>query len=113
MLKRKFRLRKKKDFEMVIKRGKFFKGENLSLVKKNNGFHFSRFAFLVGKKVSKKAVVRNKIKRRLSEIIRTNLSKIKKGYDVIFFTFPGIEKNSFKELKKETLFLLKRARLIQ
>lgn len=37
---------------------------------------FSRFAFIVSSKVSKKAVVRNRIRRVLSDISRTRLKEL-------------------------------------
>lgn len=43
-----------------------------------------RFAFVVGTKISKKAVERNKIKRRLSGAVQMLLPKIKPGDYIIY-----------------------------
>ncbi|NLA43300.1 ribonuclease P protein component [Candidatus Saccharibacteria bacterium] len=44
----------------------------------------SRFSVVISKKVSKSAVVRNRIRRRIYEIVRTHLPEIKGTYDVVF-----------------------------
>ena len=64
-----------------------------------NNLDVSRFAFVAGLKISKKAVVRNKIKRRLRYTVREKLPAIQKGIDVLIITLPGIEKQDFKTIK--------------
>ncbi|MEK7603450.1 MAG: ribonuclease P protein component [Patescibacteria group bacterium] len=46
-----------------------------------------RSAVVVSKKVHKSAVVRNRIRRRIYEIIRLNQAKITKPYDLVFTVF--------------------------
>ena len=106
------RIRKKKDFEMIFRKGRGFKNGFLALRVFKNDLPESRFGFVISKKVSQKAVVRNKIKRRISEVIRLNLEKIKKGADVVFIAFPGIEKNNYLETKELAENILKKAGLL-
>ena len=47
----------------------------------------SRFAVVVSKKVHKKAVGRNRIRRRLYEIIRHELPDFKVNHDVVMMVF--------------------------
>lgn len=75
-LNKKNRLKKKKDFESVFKKGKAIRGNFLFVRYLKNGLQFPRFAFVVSSKVSKKAVVRNRIRRLLSEAARTKLKNI-------------------------------------
>jgi len=100
------RLKKRKDFEYVFKRGKGFEEEVLILKIVDNNLENPRFGFVVSQKVSKKAVVRNKIKRRLREIVRKRLPSIKKKVDGVLIARPGIERKTFVELEKivENLF---------
>lgn len=107
------RLKKRKDFEKVIAVKRFFEEEFLFLKKRENNLNYSRIGFVVSQKISKKAVIRNKIKRRLREIIRLNLLIIKEGYDIVFFTKKGIENKKFSELKEIVKKLLQKARLIK
>ena len=100
MLSEQNRLSKKKDFEKVFKRGKGYRKDFLFLKTENNGLDFSRFGFIVSKKISNKAVVRNKIKKQLREIVRKKIPEIKKGIDAVIITMPGIESKSFQGIEK-------------
>lgn len=113
MLPRENRLKNKKDFEKVFKKGEGFKQDFLFLKISKNNLNFIRFGFVISKKISKKAIIRNKIKRRLSEIIRMDLPEIKKGWDGIIITSPGIETKGFEDLKENLENLFKKARLLQ
>ena len=75
-LNKKNRLKKKKDFDCVFKRGKAVKGNFLFAKFSENELGFPRIAFIVSSKVSKKAVIRNKIRRILSEISKTKLEEL-------------------------------------
>lgn len=75
-LNKKNRLKKKKDFEGVFKEGKGVKGNFLFAKYLKNDLDFSRFAFIVSSKVSRKAVVRNRIRRVLSDISRARLKEL-------------------------------------
>lgn len=110
MLQKISRLQKNKDIERVLKEGKGLKEDGLALKTAKNNLNQSRFAFLVSKKISKKASQRNKIKRRLREIIKKQLAEIKKGRDYLIITLPGIEKKDQKETEKLLSKLLKKAK---
>ncbi len=110
MLVQENRLRKKKDFEVVFKQGDGFRHGFLYLKIRKNNLDVSRFGFVISKKFSKKAVIRNKTKRRLSEIIKAKLLKIKKGMDVIVVVMPGAE-NEFQKLEDTLNKLFKKAKL--
>lgn len=49
----------------------------------------SRFAVVVSKKVHKSAVGRNRIRRRIYEIIRRQLPSISRPHDVVVMIFSG------------------------
>ncbi len=106
-------LKKKKDFERVFKQGKGIREGFLFLKMYKNDLSESRFGFIVSQKISKKAVVRNKVKRRLRAIIFKKLSKIKKGIDVVVITNIGIESQSFQEIEKNIDKILIRARCLK
>ena len=105
------RLKKEKDFEKLFKNGKSFKNNFLVLKIAQNNLKESRFGFIISKKVSKKAILRNKIKRRLRSIIWQNIRDIKKGMDVALIIFPDLGKTNFLETKEILNTLLKKADL--
>lgn len=49
----------------------------------------SRFAVVVSKKVHKSAVGRNRIRRRIYEIIRAELPRVTRPHDVVIMVFSG------------------------
>jgi len=113
MLPIKNRLKKNKDFERVFKKGKIFKENFLYLKIAKNNLESSRFGFIVSKKFSKKATVRNKIKRRLRELIRIKLSEIKEGIDCVITIASNFEINDFWELEEIVDKLFKKAGILK
>jgi ribonuclease P protein component len=99
MLSRKNLLKKKTDIERVFKKGKGFKEDFLLLKAVKNSLGLSRFGFVVSQKVSKKAVLRNKIRRRLKEILGAKLKRIKNDYDCLLIVLPGLENKDFWEME--------------
>jgi len=112
MLPRENRLKKEEDFKKVFKKGRGFTNNLFVLKIVKNNLDISRFAFVISKKISKKATVRNRIKRRLDNVIRADLPKIKKGWDGIIIVLPGAEIKDFKEIEEDINQLLEKARLI-
>lgn len=60
-----------------------------------------RFGFIVSKKVSKRAVDRNKIRRLLAEGARENMGEIKEGVFGIFLAKKTLLGKKFGEVEKE------------
>ncbi len=113
MLPRIYRLTKSKDFERLAKVGQPIFGRAISLKYIKNNLSVSRFGIIVSLKISKKAVVRNKLKRQLRAILSSMLKAIKVGYDVMILTRPEAKDLKFEDLKKQLLFLLTKAKLIE
>ncbi len=111
MLPREGRLKKKKDFGLVIKKGKGFKEDLLILKFICNELGKNRFGISVSQRVSKKAVVRNKIKRRIASAIGLK-PEIKKGLDIVLIALPGIETKNFLEIRKTINKLFEKAKII-
>ena len=60
-----------------------------------------KFMAVVSKKISKKAVERNKIKRQLFEVLRLNLEKIRPGVRAGFLVRKKILDCKWEEIKAE------------
>lgn len=104
-------LKKKKDFEQVFRQGKGYKEGFLILKAVKNNLDVARFGFIISKKVSKRAVVRNKIKRRLRKIVREKDRTTTRGMDIVLMALPGIETKDFWEIDKTISQLYKKAKL--
>lgn len=104
MLKKINRLTKDRDFDNIFNplagksRSSYDKITGIRAVA--NKTEYSRFGILVGVKISKKAVVRNKIKRQIREIIKENLKNIKSGYDYIIITQLAIKDKGYQKIEE-------------
>jgi ribonuclease P protein component len=74
-----------------------------------NGLPLSRCGFSVGKNIGK-AVVRNRVKRLLREIVR--LTPIKPGWDIVLIARSKSSIAQFADLKKIIENLLSRAQIL-
>jgi ribonuclease P protein component len=97
MLPKNNRIKKKKDFEIIFKKGKSYKNSVLILKVLNGSLETSRFAVVVSQKVSKKATERNKIRRRITSVIETNFKDIKGVVDVVLVVLPEAKNKGFLE----------------
>lgn len=75
------RLRKRSEFEEVQRRGSSRAHPLVVLRAASNGLSVTRFGYVVTKRVARAAVARNRIRRRLHEIIRC--LPIRPGWDVV------------------------------
>ena len=94
MLPKKYRLKKSGDIRGILKSGRTHREGFLILKIRENNLSNSRFAFLISLKISKKATVRNKLKRKLSKFIRINLSEIKNNIDAVLIVASDFSKKS-------------------
>lgn len=80
------RIQKRSEFERLRDNGRLMPGKLVGMLwLKDENEEENKFGFIISKKISKKAVDRNRIKRLLSEAIKMNLDKIKsKGNKVVF-----------------------------
>jgi len=99
MLPFKNRLTKKRDFETVFQGGRGIGVGPVFLKFKENNTDNSRFGVAVGVKFSKKAVVRNAIKRQIREILKEKVALFKKGFDVIVVPQKVKENTKFNQAK--------------
>lgn len=109
------RLQKEKDIERVFQKGRGFKEDFLVLKTLKNNSNKIRFGFVISKKVSKKASTRNKIKRRLSELVGSKLkSKASVSYsDNLLIAAPGLEIKDFWEMEETMNRLFQKSGIIK
>jgi|YelNatPaOPRAMG01_1025707.scaffolds.fasta_scaffold40440_3 ribonuclease P protein component len=102
----------RKEFKEVLKKGKTAKISYLILKYSEHDLPFFRLGVLITKKVSKKATERNKIKRRIREIVRSNLPETAKKLDMVFIVVPGI-KNDFQLLKEKVIKIFEKIKNVE
>src|SRR3989338_7835582 len=106
-LNKKNRLKKERDFVGVFKKGKAVKGSFLFIKYRKNELGVPRFGFVVSAKVAEKAVERNKIRRILSEAVRSKVSGLS-GYDIIVFTTGKITSAHKEDVVKDFLGVIRK-----
>jgi ribonuclease P protein component len=108
MLAKSFRIRKPREFAVIRHKNTKLKSKNFQMLirfinnvdSRDSGRKFPRFGFIVTKKIGN-AVVRNKVKRRLREIVRANLGNLKNNFEAIIIPYPQIVPVLFSDLKNE------------
>jgi len=103
------RLRRPRDFEAVMRQGRRTRGPMLYLAARPNQLPYSRVGYAVSRRVGS-AVVRNRVKRRLREIMRE--LPIRAGYDIVTVPQHSSVRVSFQELRAATAESLGRLKLL-
>ena len=112
MLAKKYRLTRQKDFDNVFKKGRSFFVKEVGIKVLKNDLGYPRFGFVVSNKIAKKATERNKIKRRLREVIRLKLPKVKVGVDGVVVARAGIEKLEYQDIERRIDTCLRKLRIL-
>lgn len=112
MLEKENRLKKRKEFGYIYKKGKTVYSKYLMLVYVSTKLKDIRVGFSISKKIGK-AHTRNLIKRRLRAIVFDLLKQNKlKTNNYIFVANVGIDNLSFEELKNQVMYLLTKENLL-
>lgn len=77
-----------------------------------NGLSYNRYGFVVSKRIDKRAVVRNKIKRKVRRCIEEKLNNIQGGHDMLFIIKKNIADQSFDALSGLIQATLKKHRFL-
>jgi ribonuclease P protein component len=84
MLARELRLRQATDIARVYKKGSYGGVSGVLSVKSlASGRPQSRVVIVISKKISKRAVVRNRLRRRISGELERRWETLKTGYDIV------------------------------
>jgi ribonuclease P protein component len=102
-------LTKSAQYALVFEKGKTWMDDLVVMKTLPNGLGISRYGFSISRRVGK-AVVRNRVKRLLREILR--LTPLQPGWDIIFVARPQAAGAKYRELEQSVKRLLSRAQLL-
>ncbi len=102
-------LTKTEQYALVYNKGNSWASKLVVVKALPNGLTLSRYGFSVSRRVGK-AVVRNRVKRLLREILR--LTPLLPGWDIIFIARPLAASTDYTNLEKSVKDLLRRVRVL-
>lgn len=107
MLQKPHRIRKQKEFDRIYSRSKRVRTEHYTILihftdKKKKNQKLPRFGFVVSKKVGN-AIVRNRTKRKMREIVRKKLSEFNESFEAIIIAGPKIVELDFHQLEESII----------
>lgn len=111
MLKRENRLKKNKHFNYIYKNGLGINLDDMTVIYIKAKIKPFKVGFSVSNKVGK-AVVRNKVKRRMREAFAQIMPLVDRRYNYIFVAKPSIADKTFIDIKNNMLLVLKKAGML-
>ena len=108
MLHKELRINRGKDYSSIYKKSKKIRGNYVIVFARENHLNHNRFGIVTSKKIGN-AVVRNRAKRQIREIIRININKIQIGYDVVIVAKFNIKEAIFEKIEIDLLRIIKKA----
>jgi len=104
---KKYIIKESRDFDDIIKTGKKLKNYNFLLFYKESNDQFTKYGISVPKKTGK-ANIRNKLKRRLKNIIDNNEFYIQIPYDYVIITRKRLLELNYKDMESSFINLLQK-----
>jgi ribonuclease P protein component len=108
-MRKELRLRRRKDFDNVFRKGRAWNNELLVLRSLPNDLPHNRYGFITSKKLGK-AVVRNRTKRRLREAVR--VLPLASSWDVVVSAKTKAADADFQQLRGAVIELVTKAGLL-
>lgn len=108
-MRRQLRLRRRREFDAVFQRRRTWANKLLVLRNLPNQLGHNRYGFITSKRLGG-AVVRNRVRRRLREAVRS--LPVRAGWDVVIAARVPAARSDFHELKEAVAELLASARML-
>lgn len=96
------------DFDAVYRAGKRRSSSHFTVFFRANQLPVSRFGFSIRKALGG-AVVRNRMRRRMREIVRCHRTEIPAGWDIVIHPKSGVVRAEFAGLTADLVRLMKSA----
>lgn len=108
MLHKELRISRGKEYSAIYRMGRRLAGQYMIVFLKENQLDRNRFGIVTSKKVGN-AVLRNRAKRQIREVIRKQLDNLPCHYDIVVVARFNIKEAGFAQLEKDFLRLMRKA----
>ena len=112
MMQRQFRLRRSADFERMRAEGRTWRHPLLTLSVAPNQLDHNRYGFIASRRLGG-AVVRNRTRRVLREIVRAASPALAPGFDIILIARDEIVRHPYSKIREALEVLFRRVGLWQ
>ena len=102
----------REDFRNVSERGKTARSSFLFMQWIRNAARVNRFGFIVSLKVSRRAVVRNRVRRLLAECVRHHVTFESTTYDVVVVARSGAATVPGAQVCRDLVQLMNQANIV-
>jgi ribonuclease P protein component len=110
-MQRQWRLRSRADFARLRREGRVFRHPAVTLSLAANELPHNRYGFITAKHLGK-AVVRNRVRRRLREVIRQMHPQLSSGFDMVFIVRPPLVEQPMTKVAQIVGDVLRKAGLV-
>jgi len=105
MLPKRFRLTQSKDFARIRRLGRSCGNRLLVVYVLPKLSDETRIGFSVSKRVGK-AVIRNRVKRRMREAVGQQISAVRPGQDLVFIARPASSEATYQQIEHSIAYVL-------
>ena len=98
---KRLRLRKRGEFERVFGRPRRSTDELFTVLARRNRLPYPRLGMAISRKHAPRAVVRNRVKRLVREVVRRNRERFPEGCDVVAIAKRGSPELGYEDVRSE------------
>lgn len=113
MINKQNKLNKDQEINDVFKNKKKCYNRYVGVLIKENSIGFQRFVIIISRKTLKGAVVRNKIRRQVKDIITKHQKDFKFYADMVLIIKSEIEVADYVQIEEDILFCLRKLKIIK
>jgi ribonuclease P protein component len=110
MLHKDERISRGKEYKCIYNEGKRIPGQYMIVFVHKNQLPYNRFGIVTSKKIGN-AVIRNRAKRQIREVIRKTLNNLRPGYDVVVVARFTMKQAVFALIESDFIRLMGKANL--
>ena len=105
-------IKKRREFEGVYGQGERFSGSGFVVIRLATGADITRFGITITRKLGK-AVVRNRLRRRIKAVLASVAGRIRPGFDVVIIPWAHMGRAPFADVLRGIPAVLTQARILE